>query len=87
MIQYDTFVNYKMILDDSLVLKELMEYLERKSEGSIMDYIIDFCHTKDYRLEEVALIIKKDSYLKKIIEMDCKSYKIFRTENPKLDDW
>ncbi|MCK5535522.1 MAG: hypothetical protein KAI79_01780 [Bacteroidales bacterium] len=70
------------------VAKELREYLEKKSEGSLLEYILDFCEG-EYRVEEIAEIINADKELKTMLKQDCFLNKILKivpkVEVEKLD--
>lgn len=64
------------------VAKDLREYLEKKSEGSLLEYILDFCEG-EYRVEEIAEIINADKELKTMLKQDCYLNKILKLE-PKV---
>ena len=73
-------------VSDEVVLEQLKEHLMLKVEGSLTDYILDFCERNSYRIEEVAEIIKNDKVLKGIIKQDCIFHGIFENPN-KIEDW
>jgi hypothetical protein len=73
-------------IPDEQVLANLKEHLNLKIEGSIVDYILDYCDTTGYRVEEVAELVKKDKVLKNILKQDCIFHGIFENPN-KLDEW
>jgi len=68
------------------VRKELNKYLEKKDEGAIIDYIIDFCEYYNYRIEEIAIMLKADKMFSNLLKQDC----LFRgiLANPrKIKEW
>jgi len=75
--------------EEEQILLDLITHIEAKTEGSITDYIIDFCNTKEYRIEEIAYLIKDNKTLSAILKQDCLYHGILRNETPKskLEDW
>jgi hypothetical protein len=65
----------------------LVNYLSKKKQGSLTEYILDFCEYYSYRIEDIAEIISRDKELKTLLKDDCVHYKIFRTEDNRIDDW
>jgi hypothetical protein len=83
---------YYIELSDSdidKVLIEIREYLSKKSEGSMLEYILDFCDYKSYRIEEIGEIINNDKELKILLKQDCYHNKTFpRDPNIEvIDEW
>jgi len=81
--------NYKTISEEDygFIKEKLIKFLSEKSEGSLTDYILEFCYTNEYCIDDVADIIKKDNYLKTIIEMDCVNKKMFKRDIVKEVEW
>lgn len=85
-------INYKdeCVIDfkdpEEVVLKQLKAHLELKTEGSLSDYILDFCDLNNYRVEEVAALIKSDKELKTLLKQDCIFRGIFKNPN-KVEKW
>ncbi len=73
--------------DTELILNNLIQFINNKGEGSIVEYILDFCETYNYRIEEIAYLIKENKTFKNILNQDCIHNRIFRTENKSLDEW
>lgn len=71
---------------DEIILTRLKEHLDLKTEGSLVDYILDFCDLNEYRVEEVAELVKQDKELRVLLKQDCVFHGIFKNPN-KLKDW
>jgi len=89
MLNYKDEINVPFLEDDfSRVSNELREYLSKKQEGSLVEYILDFCDYNSYRIEDVAEVISLDKELKTLLEYDCIHNKIFQvTSDVNLDEW
>ena len=87
MLQYENEINYKLTPESSELISELMEFLSKRTDGSLVEYILEFCAINDYMPEEVGSVIKDDQFMKQIIELDCISNKIFKSDKPTLLDW
>jgi len=70
-----------------IILNELIDFINNKGEGSISDYILDFCETNNYRVEEIAYIIAENKTFKNILKQDCLYRGILHTENDSIDEW
>lgn len=73
--------------DQEEILINMLKYIDKKDEGSIVEYILDFCEANEYKIEEIADIIKDNKILKNILEQDCIHHKMFRVETNDMDDW
>ena len=63
------------------ILMEMILFLERKLEGSIIDYILEYCEVNEYRVEEVADLIKSNKMIRDILEQDCVFHGILENKN------
>jgi len=70
---------------DELILK-LIDHIENRTEGSILEYILDFCEKYSYRIEDIGLLVKENKTFKEIIKQDCIYNNYFKTTN-KMDVW
>jgi len=75
--------------DDTTVLMQLLDHLGKRTEGSLTDYIIDFCDSHSYHIEDVADLIKNNKNIKRILKEDCVNHKIIRESKPTeiIDEW
>ncbi len=75
--------------ESTQIMLDLIDYIELKKEGSISDYILDFCNLYEYRIEEIAYLIKDHSIFKNILKQDCIFHGIFRNKKKidKIDKW
>jgi len=55
---------------DEIVLK-LIDHIENRTEGSILEYVLDFCEQYEYRIEDIGMLIKENKTFKEIIKQDC----------------
>lgn len=69
------------------IMHKLIKFVNDKEEGSIADYILDFCETYNYRIEEIAYMVKENKTFKNILKQDCIHHGIFKTENTLQEDW
>ena len=78
------FIDFKE--SEEIVLEKLKKHLTLKTEGSLADYILDFCSTNQYRIEEIAELVKNDKELRTLLKQDCIFHGIFK--NPrKVEEW
>ena len=80
---YDDFSK----LNTEQIMSELIDFINNKGNGSITDYILDFCETYNHRIEEIAYLIAENKTFKNILKQDCIHHNIFRTDNANMDDW
>ena len=64
---------------------ELFEFLEKRTEGALVDYILEFCEEYDYDVTAVGEAIKKDKTFRTMLEADCKQHKILKSDRD--EDW
>ena len=69
------------------IMDRLIAFVNDKGEGSITDYILDFCETYKYRIEEIAYMVKDNKTFKNILNQDCIHHGIIRTETASMDEW
>jgi len=69
------------------IINTLIEFINNKKEGSITEYILDFCETYNYRIEEIAYLIAENKTFKNILKQDCIYHGILQTENDGIDEW
>jgi len=70
---------------EELILK-LIDHVENRTEGSILEYIIDFCNQYDYRIEDIGLLVKENKTFKEILKQDCLYHNFFGNTN-KMEEW
>jgi len=88
MLNYkDEYYNDFSNEDTEKIINELIEFINNKEDGSIVEYILDFCETYNYRIEEIAYLIKENKTFKNILNQDCIHHRIFRTESESLEEW
>lgn len=87
MIQYnsETYGNSIDAKDFKVVFLQLNSFLKLKGSGSIVEYILEFCDTYDYNIEDIADIINENKIFKNILKTDCINQKIFKSDIP--EDW
>jgi hypothetical protein len=73
--------------DTDKIMAELIEFINNKGEGSIAEYILDFCETYNYRIEEIAYLVAENKTFKNILKQDCIHHGIFKTEKTVVDEW
>ena len=73
--------------DAEEIMASLIEFINNKGNGSITEYILDFCETYNYRIEEVAYLVADNKTFKNILKQDCLHHGIFKTEAASMDEW
>jgi len=75
--------------DDTTVLMQLLDHIGKKDEGSLTDYIIDFCDTYSYHIEDVAGLIKDNKNIRRLLKEDCINHKMLRIpkNTETIDEW
>ncbi len=63
------------------ILDTLIEFINSKKEGSIVEYVLEFCENNQYRVEEIAFLISENKTFKNIIRHDCLYRGIIREED------
>lgn len=53
------------------ILDDLIKFINNKKEGSIVEYVLEFCEDNQYRVEEIAFLISDNKTFKNIIRHDC----------------
>jgi hypothetical protein len=74
-------------VDTEKIMAELIEFINNKGEGSIAEYILDYCETNNYRIEEIAYLVAENKTFKNILKQDCIHHGIFKTEKTVVDEW
>lgn len=89
MLNYRDEITVDFKEDDVTILIQLLDHIGKKTEGSISEYIIDFCDEHSYRIEEVANLIKKNKNIKRLLKEDCIAHRIIRSksETDRIDVW
>ena len=89
MINYKDEAPEEFKYDDQTVLLQLIEHIELKQEGSMSDYILDFCGKYNYHIEDVADLVKNNSTIKALLKQDCIFRGILTTKTPKvqIEEW
>ena len=79
------FKNFTDDEKEDLILK-IIDHVESRQDGSILEYIIDFCNQYDYRLEDIGYLIKENKTFKEILKQDCLYHSFFKNKN-KMENW
>ena len=89
MINYKDELSKSFTEDNQTILLELLDHIGKKQEGSIMDYVLDFCEVNSYHIEDVAELIKNNKNIRMFFKEDCIFNGIIRPKKPnsKLEDW
>jgi hypothetical protein len=69
------------------IASRLIEFINNKGEGAITEYILDFCETYNYRIEEIAYLIAENKTFKNILKQDCIHRGIFKSDKESLEEW
>lgn len=76
---------------DDIIILRLIEHINKKQEGSMSDYILDFCEENNYHIEDVADLIKNNKNIRSLLKQDCIYHGILKNEKDipyqKIEEW
>ena len=90
MLNYHDELPVEFEEDNQTILMKLLDHIGKKQEGSLSDYILDFCDENSYKIEEVAFLIKDNKYIRGLLKEDCIFHGILKNTRKavqKIDEW